>query len=162
MIDFDPVDDLDAFEALKAANLGHLLLKAGRRTDEVGLARVRALSGATALRPAHMRLFPHISLEGTRATEIADQLGISKQAVGQLVGDLVGLGMVERVRDPTDGRARLVRFTAEGRHAIVQGLGVLAGIEADVAHALGSKRVARLKADLAAVLAVLDALDAAS
>ena len=154
----DPAHDVAAFEALKAANLGHLLLKAGRLTDELGLARVREQSGIHSLRPAHMRLLPHIALAGSRSTEIADKVGISKQAVGQLVGDLVKMGTLERVPDPTDGRARLVRFTVAGRHAMVQGLGVLAGVEADVTAVVGAERVARLKSDLAAVLEVLDGL----
>ena len=87
-----------------------------------------------------------------------DEGSAHQQAVGQLVGDLVELGTLERVPDPTDGRARLVRFTAAGRLALVQGLGVLAGIEADVTAALGATRVARLKSDLVAVLDVLDGL----
>ena len=154
----DPTEDVAAFEALKAANLGHLLLKAGRLTDELGLARLRELSGIQTLRPAHMRLLPHIALDGSRSTEIADKLGIPKQAVGQLVGDLVEMGTLERVPDPTDGRARLVRFTAAGMSSLVLGLGVLAGIEDDVTKQLGKERVARLKTHLGDVLDVLEAL----
>ncbi|MEO2006862.1 MAG: hypothetical protein ABGY41_22515, partial [Candidatus Poribacteria bacterium] len=37
-------------------------------------------------------LFPHIDFEGIRLTVLAARLGISKQAVGQLVGELQSMG----------------------------------------------------------------------
>ena len=65
-----------------------------------------------AIRPAHTALFPHIDLSGTRQTALARRMGVSKQAVGQLVSELEQMGALERVPDPSDGRARLVRFAA--------------------------------------------------
>ena len=49
-------------------------------------------------------------------------------------------------------------FDPKARRSLVLGLGVLAGVEAEVEAALGAPRVAHLKAELAAVLQVLDGL----
>jgi DNA-binding MarR family transcriptional regulator len=142
----------------KAQSLGHLLFKSARLLNEVGVARVRGKFGLEALRPSHMQVLPHLDLDGTRATVLAQRMGISKQAVGQLLDDLEAMGMVERVPDPTDARARLVRFTDQGRAGIFEGLAVLAGVEAELRQAVGEARIARLKEDLAVLLPAVERL----
>ncbi|MCB9682522.1 MAG: MarR family transcriptional regulator [Alphaproteobacteria bacterium] len=108
------------------------------------------------VRPAHTALFPHIDLDGTRLTVIAERAGISKQAVGQLVDDLVAMGALERVPDPADGRARLVRFVGGGS-ALLHGLSVLGALESDLAGIVGGDALAAMHATLQAVDDALDA-----
>ncbi|MCR9243698.1 MAG: MarR family transcriptional regulator [bacterium] len=85
-----------------------------------------------------MSLFPHIALdEGTRITELASKLGVSKQAVGQLVDDLEAMGIVQRAADPADGRAKRVHFTAAGRQSMLDGLTHLRQIERRLARSIG-------------------------
>lgn len=148
----------DAIEAAKQASTAQLLFKCARLLNDEGLARVRAVTGSP-VRPAHAALFPHIDLDGTRITEIARRAGVTKQAVGQLVDDLEAMGAVERVADPTDGRARLVRFARgpDGEHAILAGLRVLATLEGELAAELGAEQWAGLHAGLAALLPLLEA-----
>lgn len=124
-----PDDRRQTLDRLTAASTGQRLLKAARLLDERALERIRAVPGAPPIRPAHTRLFPHLSVEGIRGTAVAARLGISKQAVSALVADLEGWGLVEQVPDPDDGRARLIRWTAHGIDAIQHGLGVLATLE---------------------------------
>ncbi len=134
--------DWQAIEALKQASVGQLLLKGARLLDERALERINRAGGApVAIRPAHTSLFPHIDKEGTRLTELARRLGVTKQAVGQLVGDLEQMGMLERVDDPVDGRAKLVRFTDRGLRGIEHGLSVLRGLESQLEHRLGRRRM---------------------
>lgn len=52
--------------------------------------------------------------DGMRLTELAAGAGMTKQSMGELVDQMEASGYVERVRDPTDGRARLVRLTSRG------------------------------------------------
>ena len=118
--------------------------------------RVRRRSGLEALRASHTALFPHIDFEGTRLTELARRLGISKQAVGQLVGELEAMGTLERVPDPSDGRAKLIRFSAQGRRGMLQGLGVLKELEVDYARDIGVERMEALRDALVALEEVLD------
>ena len=39
---------------------------------------------------------------------------MSKQGMGELVDQCIDLGLVDRTVDPSDGRARIVRFTRAG------------------------------------------------
>lgn len=127
----------------KSASFIQSLLRAARLLDELGLARKPRRVGPRP-RAAHRALYPHIGLEGTRPSVIAAALGITPQAVAQLVRDLEAMEVVERVPDPIDGRARLVRFTDLGQQDILDGFGVLAGIEADVAARMGEEDVRAL------------------
>jgi DNA-binding MarR family transcriptional regulator len=60
---------------------------------------------------AQARIAARIGPEGTRLSELAEQARVTKQTAGHLVDQLERSGYVERVPDPTDGRARLVRLT---------------------------------------------------
>lgn len=52
-----------------------------------------------------------------RATELATLFALDKGAVSRQVGQLLELGLVERLRDPADGRAQLLVATEEARRA---------------------------------------------
>ena len=139
-------------ERVKQANVGQLLLKSARLLDECALERVNRGGTSVELRPAHTSLLPHIDREGTRLTELARRLGVTKQAVGQLVGELESLGMLTRIDDPEDGRAKLVCFTERGLEAIHQGLSVLRGIESELEQRIGRTRMRELHHTLAEIV----------
>jgi len=89
------------------------ILRAGRAAiDE--LHRRLAQRGHPDVRPAHGYAFQAIGAEGTTAGELGQRLGVTKQAAGQMVDDLIRLGYVERGPDPSDGRRRLVTLTPRG------------------------------------------------
>lgn len=150
------MDPNDALRRATAGSTGQLLLKAARLLDERALQRLAELPGAPPVRPAHTRLFPHLDRVGIRATTLAERLGVTKQAVAPLLADLVSWGVVEQVPDPTDGRARLVRFSPEGLKAIAHGLSLLAGLEAEVEARVGPERMATFREVLAAWVETLD------
>src|SRR5262249_39034328 len=108
------------------------------------------------LRIAHTTLFPHITSEGVRLTEIADKLGVTKQAIGPLVDDLERGGVVERGVDPADHRAKQIRRTKRRRPALRHGLGVLAELEAELAKTVGKRRLAVLANTLEAVIRAIE------
>jgi DNA-binding MarR family transcriptional regulator len=132
-----------------------LLFRAARLVNERAVDEMQR-AGATTLRISHTALLPHISDAGVRQTELADKLGVTKQAVGPLVDDLVGGGIVERIADPTDARAKLVRWTAKGRRALHHGIGVLAKLEGELAADVGTKRLAALADTLEALIAAVE------
>ena len=134
----------------------HLLMRAARLVDEAAIARINAEAGRPVVRRALLALFPHIAFEGTRLTTLAERLGVTKQAVSKTVGELVEQGVLELVDDPSDGRARLVRFTAHGTDAIRHGLGVLGALEAEMAERIGPDRMEALHDALAALLDALE------
>ena len=53
-----------------------------------------------------------------RISTLVERLGVSQPGVTQLVDRMVAEGWVERVADPADGRAVLVRATRGGREVI--------------------------------------------
>jgi len=101
---------------------------------------------------SHTSLFPHIDLEGTRVSVLAERLGVTKQAASQLVDDLEAMGVLERAVDPDDARARRVRFTARGRAGLFDGLAVLAALEGECAEKIGAARMKGLREALVALL----------
>jgi len=144
------------FEAMRDAATLQLLFKAARLANERALSRAAAGPAGPRVRPAHTQLFPHLGFEGIRLTELAAKVGVSKQAVGQLVDDLAELGMVERVEDPADRRAKLIRFSRRGYAALLHGLGVLAALEDELRQAVGARRMRLLHDTLKRVLATLE------
>jgi DNA-binding MarR family transcriptional regulator len=143
-------------EAKKRASTAQLLFKCARLVNDRAIARLRAETGLP-VRAAHTLLFPHLDFQGVRLTELAEKLGVTKQAVGQLVDELEQMGAVERIADPRDGRAKLIRFGERGREGMLHGLSVLGEIERDLACAIGDRLFAALHD---ALLVLADHLEA--
>ena len=144
-------------EAKKRASFSQLLFKSARLLNERAIARLRETTGQP-VRAAHTALLPHIDLEGTRLTELARRLGTTKQAAAELVSELTDMGLLERVADPVDGRAKLIRFSKKGRAGLLQGLALLGQLEAEISHAIGERRA---KALHEALLRLVDLLESA-
>jgi len=139
-------------EAAKRESTLQLLFKAARLLDEEALERLAAKPGRPRLRRSHMSLFPHIALEGTRITDLAEKLGITKQAVSQLVDDLEAAGVVERKPDPDDARARRVAFTELGREGLFEGLAVLRALEQELSTVIGDESMEDLRRALVGIV----------
>jgi DNA-binding MarR family transcriptional regulator len=99
--------------AWRHANIGRLLNNAVRRF-EARVLELMSERGHAETRIAHVSLTRNLDVEGTRLTELARRASMSKQAMGELVDQFVELGLVDRIADPSDGRARIVKFTRAG------------------------------------------------
>ncbi|MEZ0090400.1 MarR family winged helix-turn-helix transcriptional regulator [Streptacidiphilus sp. EB129] len=73
-----------------------------------------AARGFDDVRPAHGFAFARLASGGATVGELADHLGVTKQAASQLVEELVRKGYVARHPHPDDARARLVLLTDRG------------------------------------------------
>ena len=102
-------------------------------------------AGYTDLRPGHGCVFGTIDPEGSRLTDLAERAGMTKQTVGEVTSDLEKLGYVERVPDPSDGRAKIIRLTDRGHAAHAIGRGLIEDIERDWGERFGAERVAALR-----------------
>ena len=102
-------------------------------------------AGYEDVNPAHVSLFRFPGLDGQRPSEVADQVQITKQSVNDLLRHLEARGYLTRAPDPDDGRARIVRLTAEGRklQETVHAQARLA--EQRIAEVLGADRYADLR-----------------
>jgi DNA-binding MarR family transcriptional regulator len=65
--------------------------------------------------------------------------------MGQLVDEVERLGYVERIPDPSDGRAKIVRFTRKGRMLIKAGTEIGDEIQQKYASLIGDKKMRRLR-----------------
>lgn len=138
-------------ESKKRESSIQILFKVARLLDEEALRRAAERTGQVRVGRSHTSLFPHIALEGTRITELAEKLRITKQAVSQLVDDLENLGVLARVPDPDDARAKRVIFTERGRAGLLEGLAVLRSLEEELQARVGAKAMASLRATLLAI-----------
>lgn len=102
-------------------------------------------AGYADIRPTHGCVFRFVRDDGMRLTELARLAGMTKQSVGELVDDLVGLGYVERIPDPEDRRAKLICLTDRGIEAQRVGFGLLGEIEDRWAERFGAARVKQLR-----------------
>ncbi len=98
---------------------------------------------------AQSRVAARIGEDGTRLTELAEAAQVTKQTAGFLVDQLEKAGYVERVPDPTDARARLVRLSQRGRDAQAEARTVERTVEREWERHLGTDRMQALRAALA-------------
>ncbi len=108
----------------RETHLGRLLGHAMRRfdarvlslmanNDQVPLA-LSNLAARDQISAAHVHITRHLSLQGSRLTELAQAAGMSKQAMGNLVNQCEAWGLVKRESDSRDARARQVVCTPAG------------------------------------------------
>ncbi|SFU43258.1 DNA-binding transcriptional regulator, MarR family [Pseudoduganella namucuonensis] len=107
-----PADSAQAYQ-WRHGNIGRLLNMAVQRFEKRVL-EVMAEAGYDDVSLSQVAITRNLDAGGTRATEIAKRAGITKQSVGELIGQLEAIGLVERVPDPDDKRARIVHFTPAG------------------------------------------------
>ena len=114
------------------------------------LARWLAGSRYRDLQPAHAAAIQPLwqAPEGLRITALAGRARVTKQSMSALIDHLEACGYVERVADPDDARATLVRLTGRGRAygRAVREFG--RDLEADWARRVGARRMAELCATL--------------
>jgi DNA-binding MarR family transcriptional regulator len=107
--------------------------------------------GFVGVRPAHGFAFARLAPDGASIAELAEHLGVKKQAASQLVDDLLRRGYVRVEPHPRDARAKLVTLTDLGwactRAADEAALAAVRGWAGE----LGVDRVGELVADLARI-----------
>ena len=140
-----------ALRELRDQHIGRLLLQAQRAFNAQAIEKLRA-RGYQGLGVAHTALLPHLDLDGTRITVLAERAGMTKQGMGQLVADLERQGLVTRKPDPADGRATLVQFTDAGWTYLQDAHEVKKELEAEYAEILGTAELAELRSLLTSLI----------
>ena len=110
-----------------------------------GLERRLADTPYNDIRISHGCVFGNIDPDGSRLTDLAERARMTKQSVGEVTSDLEQRGYVERVPDPSDGRAKIIRLTERGRAAQALGIEVIDELEQEWAERFGADRVAALR-----------------
>jgi len=117
------------------------------------LQRRLAARGYDDVRPAHGFAFVRLTPDGATGNELAEHLGVTKQAASSMVDYLVERGYVERRPHPSDGRGKVVALTAQGWACIAATEEIFADIEHRWAAMVGAERMEALRADLRRVVA---------
>ncbi|MFD3686220.1 MarR family winged helix-turn-helix transcriptional regulator [Nocardiopsis sp. NPDC058631] len=108
--------------------------------------------GYDELRPIHGLAFQVLRHGGATSSELAERLGVTKQAAGQIVAYLEEHGYVRRVEHTEGGRRRLVVLTDRAdEHLAVAGR-VLHELEARVGERMGPGGLSVLRAELAGLI----------
>ena len=138
----------------EAPRLG-VLLREPFRVASAQLHERFAERGHPEVRAAARRRAPVPRRGGTRVSVLAERAQITKQSMADLVLHLERHGYVERVPDPTDGRAKLVRATARGRETYAIAREFVAELEAEWGRRIGADRMRALRELLEELNAVL-------
>jgi DNA-binding MarR family transcriptional regulator len=101
-------------------------------------------AGFADIRAVHAHIFRLLPPEGCRTTELAERAYSSKQAIGYLVEYLENHGYVERIPDPNDGRAQIVRRTERGWEVNQTARRLVQQIQTEWAQQLGEERMASM------------------
>ncbi len=136
-------------------NIGLLLFIPYRAMENRVIDTLRA-AGYGDITTAQMKLVQRIAPDGTRLTELAEQAQVTKQTAGFLVDQLEKAGWVERVIDPTDKRARLVRISDRGMRAVPIANAAVAEVEAEWTRHLGKQRMDQLRRALTQLREITD------
>ena len=131
--------------------LARLLAMAYRQLVD-DLHRQLAVRGWSDVRPAFGFLLLALRDGPVSLRELVTRLGTSKQAVSKLADAMVAAGLVERVADPRDARAKDLRLTARGRGLLGDVEEIYAELEAGWAEALGADAVESLRRELETVV----------
>jgi DNA-binding MarR family transcriptional regulator len=77
-----------------------------------------AAAGLDGIRPAQAVALVPLAAGRLHASDLADRLRVSRQAVAQAIAPLERHGYITRVPDPVDARARIIELTQRGQQAL--------------------------------------------
>jgi len=97
------------------------------------------------LEPSHLIVVQYPGPQGTRPSELAARLRISKQALNYLLGQLERLGYLTREPDPDDQRSKRIVLTPRAESAVPVIRNAVAEIESEWSRQLGPERFAELR-----------------
>ena len=111
-----------------------------------------AAAGLDGIRPAQSAALVPLATGPLHASDVADRLRVSRQAVAQAMTALERHGYVARVPDPVDARARLIELTPRGRQVLRVMRSSAVDVESQWQQTLGPQRLQELRAILQTLL----------
>lgn len=114
-----------------------------------------AAEGFDDYRPAHQPVLQWLGPDGDRVSDLAARTGVTRQSMAELVDHLEAGGYVERVPDPSDRRAVLVRRTERGWAVNRTARRVVEETQAEWARALGQEEFDHMLSQLRRLAALI-------
>jgi DNA-binding MarR family transcriptional regulator len=128
------------------------LLRAARRAYGSAVREALADAGCDDVPRNGSYVLAAIARAGAPLSQIIQELGVSKQAAGQLVDTLVTRGYLDRAPDPADRRRLTITLTPRGRAAAEVIRAAVGQVDADLARRVGPEYIAHARATLAALI----------
>jgi DNA-binding MarR family transcriptional regulator len=124
--------------------------------DEIAEGMQRLVRWGVRIAPKQMSMtalgaLSSLSSGPVRVSALAEREGMTQPGMTALVNRLATSGYVQRVADPTDGRATLVRLTATGERALADRRAARTTALRDHIHALPAEHRRALAAALPAI-----------
>src|ERR1700742_3865089 len=120
------------------------LLSLVARSGAPRLRAAFAAAGLDGIRPAQAVALVPLAAGGLHASDLADQLRVSRQAVAQAVAALERHDYVVRGPHPVDARAQIIDLTPRGRQALRVMRSNALNLQQRWEKALGPKRLGEL------------------
>lgn len=143
------MSDTSLHDGWRQTHLGHWMSQSLQRFDTRVLSLMAgnenvplALSNLAArgsLSASHVHITRHLALDGSRLTDLAQRANMSKQAMGKLVEQCEAWGLVTRLADARDARARRIVFTPVGLSWLQAFRQAVAQAEAELRAAVGAE-----------------------
>jgi DNA-binding MarR family transcriptional regulator len=111
-----------------------------------------AAAGLDGVRPAQSVVLVPLAAGGLHASDLADRLAVSRQAIAQAVAALQRHGYVSRRPDPADARAQVIELTPRGRQVLRVMRSAAISSEKRWQEALGRQRLSELRESLLMLL----------
>lgn len=132
------------------------LIHNANRAFQAHMALVAQVRGYEGARMAHNSVYATLGREGARTSDLAERAGITKQSMGEVVRELVDLGILEMRVDPSDKRAKLVTYTDAGLQQALAGRAHLQRLETRFEKEFGTETYLAARKVLVDVLALLN------
>jgi DNA-binding MarR family transcriptional regulator len=107
-------------------------------------------SGFESVTRAQSLILLNIMTGERRAARLANNLGVSRQAMSQMLAEMEKRGLVTFREDNEDKRAQVVLFSEESRDIRNAALRILARLERELENRIGARNVAALRKALTA------------
>lgn len=128
------------------------LLRAARAAYGTAIRAALADAGCDDVPRNGIYVISAIARTGAPLSDVITQLGVSKQAAGQLVDTLVLRGYLDRAVDPADRRRVVVTLTGRGEAAAAVIRSAVEGLDAGLEKTVGAEYVRHTRATLAALI----------
>lgn len=86
----------------------------------------------------------HLLGDGTRQKDLAASIGIEGPSLVRLLDTLIAKGLIERLEDVTDRRAKLLNLTPEGRVIVARIQETVTALENDLLSPFSDDEIARV------------------
>jgi DNA-binding MarR family transcriptional regulator len=134
------------------------LIDRANRAMQSDMIREAHRQGHPEVQHAHNAVFSTLNEPGARATDMAARAGITRQSMGEILRDMVSLGILEMRPDPDDGRAKVVTYTKSGLEHARTGYQHILDLENRFAEEFGEKEYEIVRSVLERLVPLLDEL----